>query len=135
MFKILDADIIGANESVTKHPPSVRDLVWIGMGQEANFKVICLPGVSPGVVDCGVRLIQASSSTRLSFHMQVVEAEHASGTSEDSVTAAVGDLHTALEEVEVRVAKGDLSEPVTSDTEHVSGTEVITSVATLHASD
>lgn len=132
MFKILDPDSGGASEAATNHPSSVRDFVWDGNGQEANFNVTCLPGVTPGAVDCSVCLIQSGSSMRLSFSIEVVEAEVSPCSSECGDGVA---MDTALGEVEGSIEEDDPSEATISDAERVSGTQEITLTSTLHASD
>ena len=120
VFKVLDPDIAGVDEVATNHPPSVRDVVWNGIGQDIIFKVVCLPGAPPEALDCGVRLLDGSSATRMSFRIEVQPAEHISDESKFGDRKEVHELE---------------SDPTISGIQRLSDIQVTTRVEILHTPD
>lgn len=121
MFKVLGGDCVGSTQPVGHLRPSIRDFVWDGVGQCANFEVVCLPGVAPGAVDCRVRLAEGSSATHLSFRIEVVEAGQ---KWEVDDTAKMEELNARLCRMEQGVEGDDDRELTIFNTELVSGIQV-----------
>lgn len=119
VFKVLDPDIAGVDEVATNYPPSVRDVVWNGIGQDIIFKVVCLPGAPPEALDCGVRLLDGSSATHMSFRIEVQPAKHISDASK------FGDMK----------AVDELENPAISGIQRLSDNQVTTRVEILHTPD
>lgn len=124
MFKVLDPITANAIETTTNQVSAARDLVRNGIGQDASFKVVCLPGVALGAVDCRVRFVEGSSSTCVSFRIEVEQARLTSDISEVEGRAAADERDRAFKAIFVDVAEDDPSEPAISNAARVSGTPV-----------
>lgn len=124
MFKVLDPITANAIEATTNHASAARGFVRNGIEQDAIFKVMCLPGVAPGAVDCRVRFVEGSSSTCVSFRIEVEEARVTSDMSEVEGRAAADERDRAFKAIFDNVAEDDPSEPAISNAARVSGTPV-----------
>lgn len=58
--------------------PSMRDFVWRGEPNAAEFIVECKADVEPGRMQCEARVVEGTNVTKLSFGVEVVEAEQES---------------------------------------------------------
>lgn len=124
MFKILHPDSPGADEDGADHPSPLREFERSGIEQDAIFKVMCLPGVASGTVECGVRLAEGVSFTRVSFRIEVEPARPTSDTPMIDDKAATAELDRAFKAIFGSGAKHKRCKPSISDTAHVGETRV-----------
>lgn len=100
-FKMLQP-VDSSNGPASVERLSVSEFTWAGETTGATFRAACIPGTSPGRVQCGAKIIEGRRVTHLSFGIEVAElgaiprALHCDSN---------GELDTVMEEVKDNVAE------------------------------
>ena len=104
--------------------PSMREFVWRGGPNSAEFTVECKSGVEPGPMLCEARVAEGNNLTKLSFGVKVAEAaqestvEQGSGNQQGGVVLAHSlgqgpSVYTStIHAVELELQAGSLAEEV-----------------------